>query len=222
MKNIVLVHGAWADGSGWQAIHDLLRERGYGVSVVQNPVTSLAADVAAVERVLARQSGPALLVGHSYGGVVITEAGASPHVAGLVYVAAFAPEVGESVARLVEGGTPPPVEASADGFLFFDPQIFPRAFAHDLPPAQSAFMAAAQLPPAAAAFEAPVTQASWKVRRTWYVVATEDRIIPPPMQRQMAARANATVVEVAGGHAVYVSQPQAVADAIDAAARALS
>jgi len=221
MKNIVLVHGAWADGSGWQAVHDILRERGYKVSVVQNPVTSLADDVAAVERVLARQSGPALLVGHSYGGVVITEAGHAPNVAGLVYVAAFAPDVGESVSRLVDGGAAPPVQASKDGFLFFDPASFPQAFAQDLPPAQGAFMAAAQLPPSAAAFEAPVSQASWKVRRSWYVLATDDRIIPPPAQRQMAARCKATVTEVAGSHAVYISQPKAVADAIDAAARAL-
>jgi pimeloyl-ACP methyl ester carboxylesterase len=221
MKNIVLVHGAWADGSGWQAVHDILRERGYNVSVVQNPVTSLADDVSAVDRVLARQSGPALLVGHSYGGVVITEAGDATNVAGLVYVAAFAPDVGESVSRLVEGGAAPPVQPSSDGFLFFDPAIFPKAFAQDLPPEQSAFMAAAQLPPAAAAFEAPVSQASWKIRRSWYVLATEDRIIPPAAQRQMAARANATVTEVTGSHAVYVSQPRAVADAIDAAARSL-
>jgi pimeloyl-ACP methyl ester carboxylesterase len=221
MKNIVLVHGAWADGSGWQAVHDMLRERGYNVSVVQNPVTSLADDVAAVDRVLARQNGPALLVGHSYGGVVITEAGDAPNVAGLVYVAAFAPDVGESVSRLVAGGSPPPVQPSKDGFLFFDPAIFPQAFAQDLPPAQAAFMAAAQLPPSAAAFEAPITQASWKTRRSWYVLATDDRIIPPPAQRQMASRAKATVTEVTGGHAVYISQPKAVADAIDSAARSV-
>jgi pimeloyl-ACP methyl ester carboxylesterase len=221
VKNIVLVHGAWADGSGWQAVHDILRERGYNVSIVQNPVTSLADDVAAVDRVLARQSAPALLVGHSYGGVVITEAGDAPNVAGLVYVAAFAPDVGESVSKLVEGGAPPPVQPSKDGFLFFDPAVFPQAFAHDLPPAQAAFMAAAQLPPSAAAFDAQVTQASWRDRRTWYVVAKDDHLIPPSAQRQMAARAHATVTEVAGSHAVYISQPNAVAEAIDAAARAI-
>lgn len=221
MKNIILVHGAWADGSGWQGVYDALRARGYDVSVVQNPVTSLADDVSAVHRVLARQTGPALLVGHSYGGVVITEAGDASNVAGLVYVAAFVPDVGESVSRLIEGGAPPPIQPSADGFLFFDPNVFPHAFAQDLPPAQAAFLAATQVPPAAVAFDAPVTRAAWKSRRSWYVLATEDRIIPPAAQRGMATRAKASIAEVAGSHAVYISQPQAVADAIDAAARAI-
>lgn len=220
MKNIVLVHGAWADGSGWQSVHDILRSRGYDVSIVQNPVTSLADDVAAVERVLARQDGPALLVGHSYGGVVITEAGAAANVAGLVYVAAFVPDVGESVSSLIEGGAPPPLQPSKDGFLFFDPAIFPQAFAQDLPPAQGAFLAAAQLPPAGAAFAARVSRAAWKSLRSWYVLSTDDRVIPPEAQRRMAARANATITEVRGSHAVYISQAGAVADAIDAAARA--
>lgn len=220
MKNIVLVHGAWADGSGWQGVHDLLRERGYDVSVVQNPVTALADDVAAVGRVLARQDGATLLVGHSYGGVVISEAGTAANVAGLVYVAAFVPDAGESVASLIEGGTPPPLQPSADGFLFFNPTLFPQVFAHDLPTAQGAFMAAAQLPPAAAAFGTPVSAPAWKSRRSWYVLATEDRVIPPEAQRRMATRANATITEVRGSHAVYVSQPEAVAAAIDAAARA--
>jgi quinol monooxygenase YgiN/predicted alpha/beta hydrolase family esterase len=219
MMNIVLVHGAWADGSGWQRVHDLLRARGYTVSVVQNPLTSLADDVAAVDRVLARQEGPVLLVGHSYGGVVITEAGDADNVAGLVYVAAFVPDAGESVATMTASGEPPPVQPSKDGFLFFDPAIFPHAFAQDLAPAHGAFLAAAQAPPAAAGFGAPVSHASWKERPSWYVLATEDHIIPPAAQRQMAARAGATVTEVRGSHAVYVSQPEAVADAIDAAAR---
>lgn len=220
MKNIVLVHGAWADGSGWQGVHDLLRGRGYDVSVVQNPVTALADDVAAVGRVLARQDGATLLVGHSYGGVVISEAGTAANVAGLVYVAAFVPDAGESVASLIEGGTPPPLQPSADGFLFFNPTLFPQVFAHDLPTAQGAFMAAAQLPPAAAAFGTPVSAPAWKSRRSWYVLATEDRVIPPEAQRRMATRANATITEVRGSHALYVSQPEAVAAAIDAAARA--
>jgi len=220
MKNIVLVHGAWADGSGWRGVYDNLRARGYDVSIVQNPVTSLAHDVEAVDRVLARQDGPTLLVGHSYGGVVITEAGDAPNVAGLFYVAAFAPDAGESVSTLIGGGEPPPVQPSTDGFLFFDPAIFPQAFAQDLPAAQAAFLAATQVPPAAAAFETPVSQPAWKTRRSWYVLATEDRVIPPAAQRQMATRANATITEVAGSHAVYISQPKAVADAIDAAARA--
>lgn len=221
MKNIVLVHGAWADGSGWQGVYDNLRARGYNVSIVQNPVTSLANDVEAVARVLARQDGPALLVGHSYGGVVITEAGNASNVAGLVYVAAFAPDAGESVSTLLEGGEPPPVQPSSDGFLFFDSAIFPQAFAQDLPSAQGAFLAATQVPPAAAAFEAKVSEPAWKARRSFYVLATEDRVIPPPLQRKMATRAKAVISEVAGSHAVYISQPKAVADAIDAAARAV-
>ncbi len=222
MKNVVLVHGAWADGSGWQGVYDTLRARGYNVSIVQNPVTSLADDVAAVDRVLARQPGPALLVGHSYGGVVITQAGDAPNVAGLVYVAAFVPEVGESVSSMLAGGAPPPVQPSSDGFLFFDSTVFPQAFAQDLPVANAAFLAAAQVPPAAAAFEAPVSRASWKTRPSWYVLSTEDRIIPPAFQRAMATRAKATITEVAGSHAAYISQAAAVADAIDAAARAAS
>ena len=221
MRNIVLVHGAWADGSGWQGVYENLSARGYNVSIVQNPVTSLTNDVEAVDRVLARQDGPALLVGHSYGGVVITEAGDAPNVAGLVYVAAFAPDAGESVTTLIEGGEPPPVQPSKDGFLFFDPTIFPQAFAQDLPAAQGAFLAATQVPPAAIAFETPVTEPAWKTRRSWYVLATEDRVIPPAAQRQMATRAKAAITEVAGSHAVYISQPKAVADAIDAAARAI-
>ena len=220
VKNVVLVHGAWADGSGWHRVHDLLRAKGYAVSIVQNPLTSLAADVAAVHRVLARQNGPALLVGHSYGGVVITEAGNAPNVAGLVYVAAFVPAAGESVASMLDGGSPPPVQASADGYLFFDANIFPQAFAQDLPAAQGAFLAATQIPPAAAAFEGKVSQPAWKTHSSWYVLSTEDRIIPPPAQRKMASRANASIKEVRASHAVYISQPDAVAQAIDEAARA--
>ena len=222
MKNIVLVHGAWADGSGWQGVHDILTARGYTVSIVQNPVTSLADDVAAVDRVLSRQDGPALLVGHSYGGVVITEAGDAENVAGLVYVAAFAPDAGESVSSLTEGAEPPPVRPSQDGFLFFDAKVFPQAFAQDIAPKQAAFLATAQVPPAAAAFAAKVSQPAWKTRRSWYVLAKDDRIIPPTAQRQMAMRAGAAITEVAGSHAVYISQPQAVADAIESAAHALA
>jgi pimeloyl-ACP methyl ester carboxylesterase len=159
-------------------------------------------------RLAARQEGPALLVGHSYGGVVITESGDATNVAGLVYVAAFVPEVGESVATMIAGGASPPVKPSADGFPFFDPAVFPQAFAQDLPPEQAAFLAAA-----------PVTQAAWKVRKSWYVLSTEDRIIPPAAQRQMAMRAKATITEVRGSHAAYISQPEAVANAIDAAAK---
>jgi pimeloyl-ACP methyl ester carboxylesterase len=220
VKNIVLVHGAWADGSGWQSIHDILRARGYNVSVVQNPLPSLADDVAAVRRVLARQQGATLLVGHSYGGVVITEAGDSPNVAGLVYVAAFVPDAGESVATLIEGGEQAPLQPSADGFLFFNPSLFPQVFAHDLPAAQGAFLAAAQVPPAGAAFESRVSKPAWRSKPSWYVLSTEDRVIPPAAQRRMAGRASAAITEVRASHAIYISQPKAVADAIEAAANA--
>jgi pimeloyl-ACP methyl ester carboxylesterase len=220
IRNIVLVHGAWADGSGWEAVHRNLTARGYNVSIVQNPLTSFADDVAAVNRVLARQEGPVLLVGHSYGGALITEAGNADAVAGLVYVAAFAPDVGESVSTLIAGGGPPPVQVSGDGFLFFDPSIFPQAFAHDLPAVRANFLADAQIPTAAEAFDGAITEAAWRTKPSAYIVASEDRIIPPAAQRQMAARAHAAVTEIAASHAVYVSQPDAVADAIDRAARA--
>jgi len=221
MNNIVLVHGAWTDGSGWQGIHDILHARRYNVSIVQNPLTSVADDVAATHRVLARQDGPTLLVGHSYGGAVITEAGNAAQVAGLVYVAAFVPDAGESIESLIEGQAPAPLKPSADGFLFFNPVLFPQIFAHDLTTAQGRFLADAQAPPAAAAFGTKVSRAAWRTRPSWYVLATEDRIIPPAAQRLMATRANAAITEVRGSHAVYISQPRAVAEAIDAAARAV-
>jgi len=220
MNNIVLVHGAWADGSGWQGIHDILHARGYNVSVVQNPLTSFADDVAATDRVLARQDGATLLVGHSYGGAVITQAGNAAKVAGLFYVAAFVPDAGESIESLIEGEAPAPLQPSADGFLFFNPALFPQVFAHDLTTVHGAFLAAAQIPPAAAAFGTPVSRAAWRTRRSWYLLATEDRVISPAAQRRMAKRANAAITDVRGSHAVYISQPRAVADAIDAAARA--
>jgi len=219
MLNIVLVHGAWADGSGWHGVHEILHARGYNVSVVQNPLTSLAGDVAAADRVLARQNGPTLLVGHSYGGAVITEAGNAAKVAGLVYVAAFVPDAGESIESLIEGEPRALLQPSADGFLFFNPALFAQVFAHDLTTSQGGFLAAAQAPPAAAAFSAKVAQAAWRTRRSWYVLATEDRVIPPAAQRLMARRANAAITDVRGSHAVYISQPRAVAEAIDAAAR---
>jgi pimeloyl-ACP methyl ester carboxylesterase len=220
MNNIVLVHGAWADGSGWQGVHDILRARGYNVSAVQNPLTSFADDVAAADRVLARQEGATLLVGHSYGGAVITEAGNAAKVAGLVYVAAFVPDAGESVDSLIEGELPAPLQPSADGFLFFNRSLFPQIFAQDLTTVAGVFLASAQVPPAGAAFGTKVSRAAWRSRRSWYVVATEDRVIPAAAQRQMATRANAVVTDVRGSHAVYISQPAAVAEAIDAAARA--
>jgi pimeloyl-ACP methyl ester carboxylesterase len=219
MNNIVLVHGAWADGSGWQAVHDLLCARGHHVSVVQNPLTSFADDVAAVERVLSRQDGATLLVGHSYGGAVITQAGNAANVAGLAYVAAFVPDVGESVESLLEGDAPAPLQPSADGFLFFNPTLFPQLFAHDLTTLQGAFLARAQVPPAGAALATPVSQAAWRSKPCCYVLASEDRIIPPATQRRMATRANAAITDVRASHAVYISQPLAVAEAIARAAQ---
>jgi pimeloyl-ACP methyl ester carboxylesterase len=169
--------------------------------------------------VLARQDGPTLLVGHSYGGVVITEAGGADNVAGLVYVAAFVPDAGESVVEMIKGGGQPPVQPSKDGFLFFDPAIFPQAFAPDLPPETGAFLAAAQVPVAVAAFDAKVTTPAWKSKPSWYALSTEDHIIPPEAQKQWAARAGAKVTEIKGSHVAFMSQPEAVADVIDAAAK---
>jgi len=222
VRNIVLVHGAWADGGSWQGVHGLLRARGYAVSVVQNPLSALADDVAATRRVLDRQDGPTLLVGHSYGGMIISEAGSHDRVAGLVYVAAFMPDAGDSVAGLTARGSPPPLRPSRDGYLFFEPSVFPQAFAQDLPAERGAFLADSQKPVAGAAFAAAASSPAWRLRPVSYVVATEDRIIPPAAQRQWAARARASVTELRGSHAIYISQPGAVADAIDRAARATS
>ena len=219
MMNVALVHGAWIDGSGWQGTHDILRTRGHNVSVVQNPLTSLADDVAAVDRILARQDGATLLVGHCYGGAVITEGGNAPNVVGLVYVAAFVPDTGESIAMLIEGGTPLPLQPSADSFLFFNRALFPQVYAHDLPTAHGLFLAAGQIPPSGVAFATPMSQAAWRHRRSWYVLSTEDRVIPPSAQRRMATRANAEVIEVRASHAVHISQPEAIAGAVDTAAR---
>jgi pimeloyl-ACP methyl ester carboxylesterase len=219
VKNVVLVHGAWADGSGWQAVHKILRGRGYKVSIVQNPLTSLQEDVAATNRVLERQDGPAILVGHSYGGVVITEAGGAANVAGLVYVAAFVPDAGESLLGMIKGGPQPPVQPSKDGFLFFDPAIFPAAFAGDLGKEAGAFLADSQVAVAVAAFGAPVTRAAWKSKPSWVLVTTDDHIIPPAAQTLWAKRAGATVTLVKASHAVFMSQPAAVADLIETAAK---
>jgi pimeloyl-ACP methyl ester carboxylesterase len=224
VRNVVLVHGAFADGSGWQAVYSALKKDGYRVSVVQHATISLEGDVAATKRVLAAQDGPALLVGHSYGGVVVTEAGNDPKVAGLVYIAAFVPDKGESVASLVKD--PPPGAPSApilppqDGFLLLDRAKFAAAFAADLPPSVAAFRADSQLPWGVGAFTGPVQSPAWRSRRSWYLVATEDKMIPPLAQRQMSKRAGATVTELKGSHAIYESQPVAVAAFIEQAARA--
>jgi pimeloyl-ACP methyl ester carboxylesterase len=221
VKNIVLVHGAWADGSGWKGVYDILTKDGYKVSIVQNPLTSLADDVAAVDRVLARQDGPAILVGHSYGGAVITEAGDDPKVVGLVYVAAFAPDVGESTFGLLQGGPQPPITVSADGFAFFDKGAYEPAFAPDVGAELASFMEASQVPVAVeAAGSAPMTVAAWRTKPSWYAVSAGDMIIPPDAERTMAARAGSTVIEVEGSHVAFVlSQTAAIAELIATAAR---
>jgi pimeloyl-ACP methyl ester carboxylesterase len=214
ITNVVLVHGGFVDGSGWEGVYRRLRKHGLTVSIVQNPTTSLADDVAATRRVLSQQQGSAILVGHSYGGVVITEAGNDPRVAGLVYIAAFAPDAGESVASLIKnppaGAPVPPILPPQDGYLLLDKSKFAASFAADVDPDLAAFMADAQLPWGVDALQGSVGQPAWKSKPSWYLVATDDRMIPPPAQRAMATRAGATVVEVAGSHAVYVSQPDAV------------
>ena len=225
VRNVVLVHGGFVDGSGWQGVHGELTKRGYKVTVVQNPTTSLADDVAATKRALAAQNGPSVLVGHSYGGVVITEAGNDPNVVGLVYIAAFAPDEGESVAALIKdpppGAAVPPILPPQDGFLFLDKAKFAESFAADVAPDAAAFMADSQVPWGVDALTGAVSQAAWKTKPSTYVVATEDRMIPPAAQRGMAARAGARIVDVKGSHALYVSQPTAIADAIHQATTAL-
>jgi pimeloyl-ACP methyl ester carboxylesterase len=223
---IVLVHGGFVDGSGWEDIYRILKTDGYSVSIVQNPTTSLADDVAATKRVIAEQKGPVVLVGHSYGGAVITEAGSDSSVAGLVYIAAFALDRGESVASLIKDPPPgapvPPILPPQDGFLALDKTKFAASFAADVAPEKAEFMANSQVLWGLAALNGAVTQPSWKSKPSWYLVATDDRMIPPPAQRAMAKRAGASVVEVKGSHAVYVSQPEAVAELIKQAAKTVS
>ena len=224
VKNVVLVHGGFVDGSGWAGVYSILTRDGYHVTVVQNPTSSLADDVAVTRRALAAQDGPAVLVGHSYGGVVITEAGADPKVKALVYVAAFAPDAGESVNALIANPPPgapiPPILPPQDGYLFLDRAKFAGSFAADVSPADAAFMADSQVPWGVAALQGQVTAPAWKTRPSWYLVTSQDRMIPPPAQRQMAARAGAKVTETAASHSVYVSKPKVVADLIEQAAQA--
>jgi pimeloyl-ACP methyl ester carboxylesterase len=225
-KNIVLVHGGFVDGSGWQGVYNTLRNKGYNVAIVQNPTISLAGDVAVTKRTIAAQNGPVVLVGHSYGGVVITEAGNNPAVAALVYIAAFAPDKGESVQSLIQNPPPgapvPPILPPQDGFLFLDRAKFAASFAADVKPETAGFMADSQVPWGVEALSGPVTEPAWRAKPSWYLVSTEDRMIPPDAQRSMAKRAGSEVVEVKGSHAVYVSQPEAVADLIERAANGKS
>jgi len=220
--NIVLVHGGFVDGSGWEGVYNLLKRDGYKVSVVQNPTTSLKDDVAVTKMTLDAFDGFCLLVGHSYGGAVITEAGTDPKVIGLVYIAAFAPDDGESVNTLIRNPAPgapvPPILPPTNGFLFLDKAKFAEAFAGDVDLDQAAFMADSQVPWGVGALDGTISEAAWKSKPSWYLVTTEDRMIPPDAQRAMAMRAGATVAEEQASHAVYVSQPKAVAQFIAKAA----
>jgi pimeloyl-ACP methyl ester carboxylesterase len=225
VKNVVLVHGAFADGSGWRGVYDELTSRGYAVSIVQNPLTSFADDVAAARRVLHRQDGPTILVGHSYGGSVITEVGVDAKVAGLVYVAAFAPEVGQSTLDQYKEIPPPPnfvPEEQPDGFAYLNAERFRAGFAGDASDADAAFLRDAQVPIAMAALTAPVSVAAWKDKPSWFIVATEDGAIAPELLRRTARRIGADTVEVPGSHVVFLTQPKAVADVIDAAAQGVA
>jgi pimeloyl-ACP methyl ester carboxylesterase len=223
---IVLVHGGFVDGAGWEGVYKILKKDGYNVSIVQNPTTSLADDVAATKLAIAQAKGPVVLVGHSYGGVVVTEAGTDPKVAGVVYIAAFAPDKGESVDSLIKNPPPgapvPPILPPQNGFLFLDKAKFRAAFAADVGEAKAAFMADSQVPWGVGALTGAVTEPAWKSKPSWYLVATDDKMIPPPAQRQMSKRAGSTVVESPGSHAIYVSKPEAVAKLIAQAAKSVS
>ena len=224
--SIVLVHGGFVDGAGWEGVYNILKKDGYNVSIVQNPTTSLADDVAATRLTIARAQGPVVLVGHSYGGVVVTEAGTDPKVAGLVYIAAFAPDKGESVDSLIKNSPPgapvPPILPPQDGYLFLDKTKFRDSFAADVSEAKAAFLADSQVPWGVAALSGAVSEPAWRTKPNWYLVATEDKMIPPPAQRLMSKRAGSTVVEERGSHAIYVSQPKAVAAIIVKAAESVN
>jgi pimeloyl-ACP methyl ester carboxylesterase len=222
VANVVLVHGGFVDGSGWEAVYRLLRRDGYSVSIVQNPTISLAEDIRATLRVIAAQDGDVVLVGHSYGGAVITQAGNDPRVVGLVYIAAFAPDEGESVSSLIKDPAPdapvPPILPPHEGYLSLDRTKFPASFAADVDRVKAEFMADGQVPWGVDALDGTVARPAWKTKPSWYLVATDDRMIPPAAQHRMARRAGATVIETAGSHAVYVSRPEVVARLIAQAA----
>jgi pimeloyl-ACP methyl ester carboxylesterase len=224
VKNIVLVHGGFVDGSGWKGVYDRLKKDGYNVTIVQNPTLSLADDVTVTKRAIAQLDGPVVLVGHSYGGVVVSESGTDEKVKSLVYIAAFAPDKGESIATILanpkDGDPVPPILPPVDGFLFLDKAKFATSFAADVDPDTAAFMANSQVPWNVNALTGAVTDPAWKHKPSFYLVASDDRMIPPPVQRMMAKRAGAAVEEVPGSHAIYVSNPKAVADLIEKAATA--
>jgi len=223
VRNVVLVHGGFVDGSGWRGVYDLLTADGFNVSVVQNQTLSLDSDVETTTNVLDLQDGPAILVGHSYGGAVITEAGRHERVAGLVYITAFAPDKGESVSTLIADPPPgapvPPILPPVDGFLFLDREKFAESFAADLPAADAAFMADSQVPWGVEALNGAISDPAWRSKPSWYLIASDDRMIPPPAQRAMSERAGSTITEQAGSHSIYLSQPHATAELIKQAAR---
>jgi pimeloyl-ACP methyl ester carboxylesterase len=223
-RNVVLVHGGFVDGSGWQGVYESLSRDGFRVAVVQNPTLSLEGDAEATKRIIDAQDGPVVLVGHSYGGAVITEAGTHPNVAALVYICAFAPDKDESVNTLIAGfptdGPQPPILPPKDGFLFLDREKFHASFAADLPADLAAFMADSQVPWGVDALGGVITDPAWRSRPSWYLVTASDRMIPPSAQRSMAGRIGATLSEVAASHSVYVSQPEAVSTLIAQAAAA--
>ena len=225
LKNIVLVHGAFADGSGWESLYNILTKKGYNVSVVGNPNTGLADDVAAVKRVLAKQTSPVILVGHSYGGAIITEAGSDPKVAGLVYIAAFVPDADETLLKLVQSGPPAPnsgfLPPDEHGYIWYDKAKYHSGFCADLSKEKAAFMADSQVPVSASVFGTSIKDPAWKKKQSWYVVATEDQTIPPDGQRYMAKRSGATVTEIKASHCVFMSQPEAVSKVIEAAANGI-
>jgi len=223
VKNVVLVHGGFVDGSGWQGVYELLTADGFSVSVVQNQTLSLESDVETTQNVLDQQDGPAILVGHSYGGAVITEAGRHENVAGLAYIAAFAPDAGESVSSLLAtlppDGPVPPILPPVDGFLFLDRDKFAASFAADVPERDASFMADSQVPWGVEALNGTITEPAWRTKPSWYLIATNDRMIPPPLQRTMSERIGSTVAEVPASHSLYVSQPRATAELIEQAAQ---
>jgi pimeloyl-ACP methyl ester carboxylesterase len=223
---VVLVHGGFVDGAGWEGVYNILRKDGYNVTIVQNSTNSLADDVATTRAAIAQADGPVVLVGHSYGGVVVTEAGTDPKVAGLVYVTAFAPDKGESVDSLIKNPPPgvpvPPILPPQGGYLFLDRTKFRASFAADVSEEKAAFLADSQVPWGVNALAGSVSEPAWRTKPSWYLVATEDRMIPPPAQRQMATRAGSTVAEAAGSHAIYISKPEVVAALIVDAAKGVS
>jgi pimeloyl-ACP methyl ester carboxylesterase len=225
-RNVVLVHGGFVDGSGWQGVYDALTADGYRVAIVQNPTLTLEGDAAATRLVIDALDEPVVLVGHSYGGAVITEAGTHEKVAALVYISAFAPDKGESVTTLISGfptdGPQPPILPPRDGFLFLDRDKFHASFAADLPADQAAFMADAQVPWGVDATTQAISTPAWRIKPSWYLLTTEDHMIPPSAQRTMSERAGASVAEARGSHATYVAQPAVVAALVREAAAAVS